>query len=232
MRLTRAFYMMPSQQSPVVSKSTTLTTRPLKLAAYIVAVDSGFSPNPYGRHCTLACCKPTIRRNAEPGDIVVGSGSVRSGLGGRLLYAMRVREVLPFQEYWERYPSKRPSSRTAVSKRGDNIWHTVAGDWRGVRGALHNEAHRARDLHGGNVLIADDFYYFGREAIAVPERFATILASTQGHKNTHDVALIMRFWAWLEKAAPRRGRIGRPTEFSDAGCRAQRAHTDDDDDAC
>jgi len=38
----------------------------MKLSGYIVRVDTGFAPNPFGRHCTLACCKPTIRRVAEP----------------------------------------------------------------------------------------------------------------------------------------------------------------------
>lgn len=195
----------------------------MKLSAYIVRVDSGFSPNPFGRRCTLACCKPNIRRNADPGDIIVGSGSVRSGLRGRLIYAMRVAEVLPFQAYWERYPSKRPSPRTPVSRRGDNIWHLEPGAWRGVRDALHNEQNRARDLRGVNALIAKDFYYFGRDAIVVPDAFASMLATTQGHRNTHDGALINRFWEWLSRAAPRRGRIGQPSEFTEAGCHAQRA---------
>ena len=123
---------------------------------------------------------------------------------------MRVDEVLAFQTYWDRYPSKRPSSRTEMSRRGDNIWHEKAGLWRVVRGALHNETHRARDLRGANALIAEEFYYFGREAIVVPEQFASILATTQGHKNTYDAALIGRFWAWLSRAAPRIGRIGQP----------------------
>ena len=205
----------------------------MKLSAYIISVDSGFSPNPYGRRCTLACCKPTIRRNAEPGDIIVGSGSVRCGLSGQLVYAMRVGEVLPFQTYWERYPSKRPSSRTPLSKRGDNIWHADStGAWRGVRGALHDDSHRERDLRGANALIAEEFYYFGREAIVVPDEFASILATTQGHKNTYDIALITRFWAWLSRTAPRSGRIGQPTEFTEAGCRAQRTDKDDDESIC
>jgi len=142
-----------------------------------------------GRRSTLACCKPTIRRNAEPGDIIVGSSSVRCGLAGQLIYAMRAGEVLPFQTYWDRYPSKRPSLRTAVSRRGDNIWHAnAAGLWRGVRGALHNETRRAHDLRGENALIAEEFYFFGREAIVVRKRFASILATTQGHKNIFDAA--------------------------------------------
>jgi hypothetical protein len=202
----------------------------MKLSAYILTVDSGFSPNPFGRRCTLACCKPTIRRNAEPGDIIVGSGSVRCGLSGRIVYAMRVGEVLPFQTYWTRFPSKRPSSRTSISKCGDNLWHTDSnGGWRGVRGALHDESHRERDLRGANALIAEEFYYFGSKAIVISEEFAPILATTHGHKNTYDTSLITRFWTWLSQIAPRSGRIGQPMEFTDSGCCAQRSDHEDDD---
>ena len=120
-----------------------------------------------------------------------------------------------------------------MSRRGDNIWHAnAAGLWRAVRGALHNETHRPRDLRGKNALIAEEFYYFGREAIVVPERFGSMLATTQGHKNTYDAALIGRFWAWLAREAPRIGRIGQPREFTEAGCRAQRTDRDEDDDIC
>jgi hypothetical protein len=121
----------------------------VKLSTYIVRADSGFSPNPFGRYCTLACCKPTVRRCTESGDVIVGSGSAGSGLSGKLIYAMRVLEVLPYQDYWERYPSKRPSSRTPASKRGDNIWHKDrAGVWRGVRGALHDDHTVALEQNG------------------------------------------------------------------------------------
>jgi hypothetical protein len=34
----------------------------MKLSAYIITVDSGPVPNPFGRYRTLACCKTTIRR--------------------------------------------------------------------------------------------------------------------------------------------------------------------------
>ena len=205
----------------------------MKLSAYIVRVDTGFSPNPFGRRCTLACCKPTIRRNAEFGDIIVGTGSVHGGMSGRIVYAMRVGRIIPFQTYWEQYPSKRPSQRTVVSKRGDNIWHQEPfGVWRGVPAALHNDSHRERDLRGENVLIASEFFYFGREAIPVPAKFADILATTQGHKNTYDTDLIDRFWRWLSRVAPKRGRIGLPSEFTDAACSLQSTDAGDDEDAC
>ncbi|MCH7751958.1 MAG: hypothetical protein IH898_07380 [Planctomycetes bacterium] len=37
----------------------------MKLSGYIIRSDSGFSPNPFGRVCTLACCRPVIRRNSK-----------------------------------------------------------------------------------------------------------------------------------------------------------------------
>jgi hypothetical protein len=127
------------------------------------------------------------------------------------------------------YPSKRPSRRTPIRKRGDNIWHRDAsGVWRGVGGALHDGRHRERDLRGQNALVASEFFYFGRGAILVPKEFVGMLATTQGHKNSHDTDLIERFWRWVSRAAPKRGRIGLPSEFTDAGCRAQCADTDDD----
>lgn len=67
----------------------------MKLSAYIITVDSGFAPR---RYCTLACCKPTIRRTAEPGDIVIACAASSAARPGHLVYAMRVNEV--YQKYW------------------------------------------------------------------------------------------------------------------------------------
>ncbi len=191
----------------------------MKLSAYIVRHDSGFSPNPFGRVCTLACCKPAIRRSARPGDIIVGTGSARCGLSGRLIYAMRVETVLPFDEYWERYPSKRPSAESPVKKRGDNIWHRDAfGNWRCVRGALHDERNRDRDLGGRNALVSSEFYYFGRDAIQIPVEFRCLIATARGHKKTDNVDLIASFWEWLTANTPKPGRIGIPFDFAEAVC--------------
>ncbi len=193
--------------------------RAMKLSAYIVRHDSGFSPNPFGRVCTLACCKPVVRRCAERGDIIIGTGSARFGLSLRLIYAMRVGTVIPFDVYWERYPSKRPSPETRVKKRGDNIWHRDAfGNWHGVPGALHDERNRDRDLRGRNALISSDFYYFGRDAIEIPDEFRCLIATAQGHKNTYDVDLITSFWEWIKCNAPKPGRIGVPLDFEEAVC--------------
>lgn len=191
----------------------------MSLRSYILTHDTGFAPNPFGRVCTLACCKPVIRRCASEGDIVVGVGSARRGQSDRLIYAMRVNRVLPFEQYWERYPSKRPSLASPVNRCGDNIWHGDGrGNWLGVPGALHDERHRRRDISGRNVLVSSDFYYFGCDAISIPEQFLSLTATGRGHKRSDDIALISRFWNWVKSSAARRGRIGVPSDFDGAVC--------------
>jgi len=146
---------------------------------------------------------------------------------------MRVRKVVSFQTYWERYPSKRPSLESAIRKRGDNIWHQDAsGSWVAASNGLHDERHRERDLRGENVVVASEFYYFGQSAVSVPERFNNIPASTQGHKNTYDGELISKFWDWISNIAPMAGRIDVPSEFTESGCCAQKNDTEKDEDVC
>ena len=70
------------------------------LYSYVVAYDSGFAPNPFNGFCTLATCKPEIRKRANIGDWIIGTGSHREGVrrGGFLVYAMRVEEALSADE--------------------------------------------------------------------------------------------------------------------------------------
>ena len=60
--------------------------------------------------CTLATCKPEIRRLAAVGDWVVGTGS--SAQSGRdvAVYIMRVTATMTFNEYWTSllFQRKRP----------------------------------------------------------------------------------------------------------------------------
>jgi hypothetical protein len=85
------------------------------------------------------------------------------------------------------------------------------------------------DTSGENALVAPEFFYFVRNAIRIHARFTGLLATTQGHKNTHDTEVIERFWEWIGRAAPKFGRVGDPSEFDDEGCRAQCQEIEDDD---
>ena len=98
-----------------------------RLYSYVLREDTGFAPNPYHGFCTLACCKPPIRRRAEIGDWVIATGSNAKGKrrGGFLSFAMRVTEILAFQEYWddERFRTKRPDLGGSLEEAcGDNLY--------------------------------------------------------------------------------------------------------------
>ena len=99
--------------------------KPVKLYSYIVTVDAGFAPNPFWGYCTLACCKPAIRRTATVGDWIVGLSS--KGKGHKIIYAMKVAEVIPFKEYYrdKRFAAKKPKNFSTGKTKiecGDNIY--------------------------------------------------------------------------------------------------------------
>src|SRR5712691_6687179 len=85
-----------------------------KIYSYVVARDFGFAPNPFHGVCTLATCKPRVRKAAHLGDWVVGTGSAGRKRAGFLVFAMKVEEALTFDEYWtdERFFQKRANLRS------------------------------------------------------------------------------------------------------------------------
>lgn len=161
----------------------------MKLYSYVVTDDTGFSPNPFWGCCTLACCKPEIRRRVKVGDWVVGLSP--KGDGNRLIYAMQVEEIIPFNMYYRdsRFAVKIPDYSTgkAVHKRGDNIYKPLPnGDFQQLQsrhsnGTYENHHKKAHDLKGKNVLISKAFYYFGSRPLDLPESL-DMLKVGRGHK--------------------------------------------------
>jgi len=136
----------------------------MRLFTYILAHDSGFAPNPFWGFCTLATCKPRIRRSAGVGDWIVGVGSVKTVGAGKLVYAMQVAEVLNFEEYDAdpRFQRKKPKLNGFRQERcGDNIYHRgTDGRWHQRPNPHHGRKHLSRDVEQGrHVLVAKRFYY-------------------------------------------------------------------------
>jgi len=135
-----------------------------RLYSYTIPIDDGAAPNPFGGLCTLAICKPRIRSSAKVGDWIAGLGSkgAPSGdLSGRLVYAMKVDEVLSMREYDEqsriRWPSRIPSTQSVdlQNRLGDSIYDFSSGTPR-IRPSVHGPENMETDLKGKNVLISND----------------------------------------------------------------------------
>lgn len=180
----------------------------MRFKSYIVARDYGFAPNPFGIYCTLACCKQKIRQNLTVGDWVFGTGSKKHNMQGRLVFAMNITERLTFQQYWEdpRFDYKKPiMNGSLVQMYGDNIYHkdNPSEDWQqenshhSLENGTVNGHNLERDLSGKYVLISEHFYYFGRSAIDIPDKYKEeICHNRQGHKNV-DRSVALDFLGWL-----------------------------------
>lgn len=186
-----------------------------RLFTYTIPYDDGAAPNPFRGMCTLAICKPDIRRVAEPGDWVAGLGSVNAPSGdmsGRLVYAMRVEEVLSMQEYDRQAPTRWPhripkiDSRDLSERLGDCIYDFSSNEVK-QRPSVHGPSNIKKDLRGENVLISTDFYYFGSRARQLPDHLLSIIHQTQKHKSDANNPYVEPFVKWIRTIAPTHGQL-------------------------
>jgi len=199
----------------------------MKLYSYVVARDFGFAPNPFYGFCSLATCKPRIRKVAQVGDLVVGTGSKRTGREGYLVFVMRVRETMTFQEYWgdPRFAAKRPNLRGSKKQAfGDNIYHRdAAGSWcqedshHSYADGSMNLRNVANDTQTDRALISDDFVYCGGLGPLIPARFRDFagldLYAGRGHRSSFPDGFIKEFATWLDDQGVH-GYAGEPLDWT------------------
>ena len=197
-----------------------------KVFSYKLVRDYGFAPNPFHGICTLGTCKPQIRKAARVGDIVVGCGSVGLNLPEKLIFVMRVSQKLSFQEYWEdeRFRIKRPDLYSSNSMAyGDNIYHVVNDSWvqedshHSFDGGLNNQANLVRDLGSDNVLIGEEFVYWGANAVEIPAYLRNfqgedLYPPARNYRCTFSEAFRVEVDTWF-KSLPTRGFRSRPASW-------------------
>lgn len=194
----------------------------MKYISYVVARDYGFAPNPFHGICTLATCKADIRQYANIGDWIFGTGSVGLGCQHHLIYAMQVKDKITFNEYWNnpKYKNKKPiMNGSLVQMNGDNIYCKVDNDtWlqadshHSYENGQTNHYNLNRDKKSEFVLIAEEFYYFGKNNIQIPESIVPhVCISGQGRKYIRDKDSIVTLLNIL-KTYPKRY-IGDPILF-------------------
>ena len=146
------------------------------LYAYAITRDFGFAPNPFHGSCTLATCKPDIRRSAKVGDWIMGiGGSSLRGAKRKCILLMKVSKKIGFQDYWDdyRFSLKKPlRNGSRVQMLGDNIYHKdESGKW------IQEDSHHSNPDGTPNlvnlnrdtgktdqVLVSNYFLYFGSQA--------------------------------------------------------------------
>lgn len=195
---------------------------------YVVDRDFGFAPNPFHGVCTLATCKPRIRRSAAVGDWVIGVGGRRLNATGKCIFGLRVDDKLSFNSYWSEaeFQKKKPvrnGSHTVLV--GDNIYHRDGNSW--VQEDSHhsnpdgsaNLVNLRNDTGVDAVLISRHFFYFGESAPDIPASVLSRLAYRNG-RNHRVFALsdAAPFLAWLSSFRPN-FLHGEPADFRQAHAR-------------
>jgi hypothetical protein len=199
----------------------------VRVYSYVVARDFGFAPNPFYGFCTLATCKPTIRRTAQVGDWVIGTGSKGKGRNGRLVFAMRVSDDMTFNEYWAdpRFAPKRPSLSGSLKQAfGDNIYHrTPGGEWsqenshHSMHDGTANPVNVDHDTCTDRVLISDHFAYWGGQGPEIPGEFRNwngldVSLGGRGHRCRFPDEFVSRFAHWLDEVGMT-GYVGEPEDW-------------------
>lgn len=202
----------------------------MKLYSYVVARDYGFAPNPHYGFCTLATCKPILRRKASIGDWVIGTGAASNHLSGHLVYAMRVSEIMTFNEYFAdpRFATKKPNLHGSLKQAfGDNIYfQDDSGCWQqldshhSLADGSPNPENVGNDTDPNRLLVSDHFAYFGSEAPLIPQEVrmhgADDLCALRHYKNDFAPEHIARFVEWFE-GLHAVGARGRPREWLKQG---------------
>jgi len=156
---------------------------------------------------------------AQKGDWFIGVTPVAKG--NRLVYAMRVSEVLSFESYHDdpRFEQKKPNVKGTWRERcGDNMYYRdEAGEWRQHRSLYHRKLKEIeKDLKRPYVFTAEHFYYFGDKAVDIPFQYESLIWRRQGCKCNHDAEIVEGFLNWLGKNfSP--GVHGNPTDRDEEG---------------
>jgi hypothetical protein len=200
---------------------------------YVVARDFGFAPNPFHSVCTLATCKPMIRRKAQVGDWVIGMGGAKLNAVGRCIYLMQVTDTLTFDAYWNdpEYHCKRPvRNGSRVTIMGDNIYYRPVGTTAWVQEDSHHSQIDGRpepsniknDTQTDRVLLSRNFFYFGDAAPLIPEEILSQLkySNGRGHR-IYTVAQAQPLLDWIQAAYKGRVNtvIGDPYQFMKSSSR-------------
>lgn len=198
-----------------------------RLFSYIVAFDAGSAPNPNNGICTLAICKPNIRRVARPGDVILGLAP--SPNNRRIVYCMIVDEVVSWPNYIELCNSdSKFSNRIPKNENdpGDCIWPADASE-NNMKALSSLSGHddyafETDVINGCNVLISYKYWYFGsgdKYKVILPDDLT--LAPGRGHRsnaNTPYIAQFKNFFlGWIKEHNINYGIHGTPALSPSAG---------------
>ena len=125
---------------------------------------------------------------------------------------MRVEKVLSLKEYDEqanlRSVSRIPdiTSSFLEERLGDCIYDFSSEEPK-LRPSVHGPGNVETDLSGKNALLSTDFYYFGRNAVLLPDTLHPIVHQGQGHRRPANEPYFDTFVSWIRNSGFEKGKI-------------------------
>ncbi|MGD1089835.1 MAG: hypothetical protein ABR955_14105 [Verrucomicrobiota bacterium] len=196
-----------------------------KFYFYKLTVDDGGAPCVENGLLSLAICKPMLRSTAEDktDDIIFGFAANSLHADNRLIYIARVTKKLTDGEYFkeQKYKNRKDCIYEWTGKtykvRANAKFHGSDKD-------LTHDLGKSPDFARANVLLSDDFRYFGGN---VPEhykrRFPNLVKALaglkRGHRLHHHPALLgelQRLWNETRRDYARKV-IGKQSQESRCG---------------
>lgn len=194
----------------------------------MIARDYGFAPNPFYGICTLATCKPIIRKLAQINDWIIGTGSKQQSKHGCIVFAMRVTETLTYDGYWNdsRFQSKKPTLRGSKKQAfGDNIYHrkSKSHPWQqenshhSLADGSANALNVLHDTQSNRILLSSHYRYWGLNSPTIPAQFRDYdgvdVCAGRGHKSRFSEQFINDFVSWIDSFFDY-GYLGEPIDWS------------------
>ena len=214
----------PRRQGAREAEDTAAQRLGTMLFSYVVRWDHGFAPNPFHGVCSLATCKPGIRKKAVVSDWILGTGPSKRGYADRAVFLMQVDEVTDFDAYWRNpaFARKRPVLNGSFKSRfGDNIYHREQPDGHWIQadsrhsqdGAVANLKNLLRDTTTTDkVLLSRNFIYWGDRAPAIPAKYCKFHIGRPSYACNFPESEVTEFLAWTKDVGGK-GLVGLPIEW-------------------
>jgi hypothetical protein len=129
---------------------------------YIQTVDTGLAPCVFRGIWSLALCKPTIRRRAGKGDIIIAVTPAKDG--HRLSSWAKIKQQIATDKFATKYSKKRHDNIYTKLSDGKYIWRSDVRHT-GHKSKAEMEHDLGKDRKNAFVLIAKDFFAFGENAL-------------------------------------------------------------------
>jgi len=166
------------------------------LYSYLVCIDNGGAPCIQDKLLSLSICKPKIRKHAKIGDIIIGICAKSMKLNTnipQILYIAKITNIVLMETYYNQYQERNDCIY-------DNNLNLIPNNF-------HICSNIKTDINGKNVILSNDFIFYGHKHIDIDENFYNIVPKFQGHFSRKNDIYENEFKLMYEKIL-KRGKIG------------------------